>query len=164
MPRWKKVSLLVAGGLVVTGAVLMVVDPGGATAPAGTGTGSGALQSSFIEGQPGSGTSGTATAQEPAAKGIFRLGFSFIAGFCLGAFVRAMVKIASIAIGFWIAMTLVLSYFDLVAVQWDQIQSLWDSFAANVEHEWQNFQDFITGSLPAAGLVATGFFVGVKRH
>ncbi|MCA8977679.1 MAG: FUN14 domain-containing protein [Planctomycetes bacterium] len=177
MPRWKKISLLAAGALVATGAVMMMLDPGssapadagaGLGSPGGPGTRNSALETSLLPGQPGTGpTSSTtqeAAADEPAAKGVFRLGFSFIAGFCLGSFVRATLKIVSIAFGFWLAMTIALSYYGLVEVNWEGIDSLWNHFAANVQSEWSSFQSFITGSLPAAGLVATGFAIGIKRH
>jgi uncharacterized membrane protein (Fun14 family) len=166
MPRWKKLSLLAAGALLVTGAVLTVVGPGGAPAAGvDSPTGGNPLQTGLLPGQTGGGTGGTAPAgEEPAAKGLFRLGFSFIAGFCLGAFVRATLKIAAIAFGFWLAMTVLLSYYGLVAVDWQSIDALWSKFAQNVEQEWSNFQTFVTGSLPAAGLVAAGFAIGIKRH
>ncbi|MFO1076586.1 MAG: FUN14 domain-containing protein [Planctomycetota bacterium] len=161
MPRWKKLSLLAATALVATGAVMMVVAPA-STPHAGSGAGS-ALQTGLIPGQPNSG-SGAAAAEEPAAKGVFRLGFSFIAGFALGSFVRATVRVASIALGFWLAATLVLSYYGLVTVNWQGIDELWSRFCTNIEAEWANFRTFATGSLPAAGLVTAGFLIGVKRH
>ena len=166
MPRWKKISLIAAGAIMVTGAVLWIVDPGGATQqPTGTGTGGAgnALQSNLLPDQPGGGTTTTQTAQEPTAKGVFRLGFSFIAGFALGSFVRATVRFAAIALGFWLAMTLVLSFYGLVEVNWQGIDDLWTRFMTSIESEWSSFQSFITGSLPAAALVGTGFFVVFKR-
>ena len=168
MPRWKKISLLSAGALVITGAVLMVIDPGGGTETAADGgTRNSLLETGLVPNQPGGGTGPLATSgvdEEPAAKGVFRLGFSFIAGFCLGSFVRATLKIAAIALGFWLAMTVILSYYGLVDVNWEGLASVWNHFASNVEAEWGSFQRFITGSLPAAGLVATGFAIGLKRH
>jgi uncharacterized membrane protein (Fun14 family) len=172
MPRWEKVSLLLATGALVGGALLMALGDGGAdTAGPASATGQTGLTSGFLPtpggGQtPGSGGAGTGAqgAEEPAARGVFRLGFSFIAGFCLGAFLRATMKVASIAIGFWLAMTLLLSYFGLVVVDWTAIDSLWSRFATNVESEWGNFQRFMTGSLPAAGLATAGLAIGLKRH
>ena len=167
MPRWKMISLCTATAMLGIGAVMMVVAPDAAPAPgSGSGTGAAGLQAGFVPGQPqapGTGTPAPAAA-EPAAKGVFRLGFSFIAGFCLGSFVRATLKIASIAFGFWLAMTLVLSYYGLVNVDWNAIDSVWNRFCTNVESEWGNFQTFMTGSLPAAGLAATGLAIGLKRH
>lgn len=158
MPRWKKLALLAAVGAIVTGAVLSAVaDP----APP---TGTSGLQASLVQGS-GAPTGQTAAAPvESPAKGVFRLGFSFVAGFCLGSFLRATLRVASIAIGFWLAMTVTLSYFGLVTVDWPAIENLWNRFITNVEAEWGNFQTFLTGSLPAAGLATLGLAAGLKRH
>jgi uncharacterized membrane protein (Fun14 family) len=157
MPRWKKVSLLVALVTVVVGAVWSL-STGGASGSAGSGSQTG-LTAQF---QPGGTTA--VDGEEPAAKGVFRLGFSFLAGFCIGSFIRAALRVVAIAVGFWLLMTVLLSYFDLVVVDWNAISGLWDRFAANVEQEWGNFQQFLTGSLPAAGLAIGGLAIGLKRH
>lgn len=163
MPRWKKVLLLASIGALVTGGVLMLVG-GAPPTTGGGGSGAAGLQANLVPGQPQPGTAQTTTGEEPVAKGVFRLGFSFVAGFCLGSFVRATLRVASIAVGFWLAMTLVLSYYGLVVVDWKAIDQLWSTFCSNVEAEWGNFQHFVTGSLPAAGLAVAGLAVGLKRH
>lgn len=166
MPRWEKVVLLAAFATLVTGAVLMIVSPSApAPSPVDPATGQTGLNANLVPDGPRSGTDQPATAtEEPAAKGIFRLGFSFLAGFCLGAFVRAALKVVSIAIGFWLAMTFVLAYFGLVVVDWQAIDALWERFRGNVASEWGDFQGFVTGSLPAAGLAVAGLAIGLKRH
>jgi uncharacterized membrane protein (Fun14 family) len=163
MPRWKKALLAAAGVALVAGAVLTLVSPAPPPPPAGAATAAspGALAAGLV-------TDGASTtsppAEEPAAKGVFRLGFSFIAGFCIGSFLRATLRIASIAFGFWLLMTIVLAYFGLVVVDWHAIDALWSRFTTNVAAEWGSFQRFMTGSLPAAGLVTAGLAVGLKRH
>lgn len=169
MPRWKKIALLAASATLVTGAVLSLVGsdaPAVVTTATGDPTGHAGLQANLVPDGPktGTGTGGAAVAAEPAAKGIFRLGFSFIAGFCLGSFVRAAMRVVSIAFGFWLAMTFVLSYYGLVVVDWTAIDAVWNRFCVNVEAEWGNFQTFMTGSLPAAGLAVAGLATGLKRH
>jgi uncharacterized membrane protein (Fun14 family) len=151
MPTWKKVALAVAIGTLATGAALHAN---------GSSEGVAGLSTSLLDGS----TNDSANSANPAAKGVFRLGFSFLAGFCLGSFVRAALRVAAIAFGFWLAMTFVLSYYGLMRVEWDAISSIWDRFAANIENEWANFSTFVTGSLPAAGLAATGLVFGLKRH
>lgn len=155
MPGWKKA--LVAGATLAAAAGGVLSASHGAHPPTGE-SGAGAA---FV---PGLGGGSTSAAPEPASKGVFRLGFSFLAGFCIGSFIRTMVKVASIALGFWLFMTFLLSYFGLVNVDWNAIQTVWDRFAAAVEHEWGDFQRFMTGSLPAAGLALLGLSVGLKRH
>lgn len=161
MPRWKKGLLL---GAVATAAIGGVLSLGGGDA--GTGTAGGApsgAATSLLAGQPTTGVA-AAAGEEPAAKGVFRLGFSFLAGFCLGSFVRATLRVAAIAFGFWLLLTMALAHYGILAVDWNAMSSLWDRFAANVEQEWSSVQRFLTGSLPAAGLAATGLVVGLRRH
>lgn len=162
MPRWKKITLGVALVAVVAGGVfsLMAGDP---TPASGSGGSAGSLQASLIEGG-GTIGGGTAAGEEPASKGFFRIGFSFLAGFCIGTFLRATLKIAAIAFGFWLLMTFGLSYIGIVNVDWNAMDSLWNRFSGNVESEWGNFQTFMLGSLPATGLAVTGLAVGLKRH
>ena len=166
MPRWKKLAVGAAVLTVVVGGVWSMTS--GGTAPSG-GSGSGnlsGLNSSLIEGGGKSGSAGGAgvAGDEPASKGVFRLGFSFLAGFCIGSFLRATIKIAAIAFGFWLLMTFALSYYGIVSVDWSAMDSLWSRFAGNVEQEWGSFQRFMTGSLPATGLAVTGLAIGLKRH
>ena len=157
MPRWKKIALAAAIGTAIVGGVLSLTHGGG---PGRSGTMTG-LSTSLVDGKAGGASDVT---QEPAARGVFRLGFSFIAGFCLGAFIRATLRIAAIAFGFWLLMTMVLSYYGIMTVDWQAMDTLWSRFTGNVEREWGSFQTFVTGSLPAAGLVAAGFVIGLKRH
>lgn len=159
MPRWKKIAVAAALATLVVGGVLSLTgDP---PPPAGGGNLSG-LSNNLVPGQP-PGTTTTPAPEEPAARGVFRLGFSFLAGFCLGSFLRATMKVAAIAFGFWLALTMLLSYFGILVVDWNAMDSLWNRFAASVEQEWGSFQTFLTGSLPAAGLAVTGLAVGLKR-
>lgn len=164
MPRWKKITIGVALAAAVTGGVLTLIQ--GDPQPTTTAGGSNAsgLAASLIETQPGTGGTGENAAQEPASKGIFRLGFSFIAGFSIGTFLRAVLKLAAIVLGFWLVVTFLLAYAGLVTVEWDQIDALWQRFTGSIESEWGNFQTFMLGSLPATGLAATGLVIGLKRH
>lgn len=156
MPRWKKVALGLAVGTAVVGGILSATH-GGSHGSSGTLSG---LSTNLGEnGQTSGGAAG-----EPAAKGVFRLGFSFVAGFCLGSFIRATLRVAAIAFGFWLLMTMTLNYYGILTVDWSQMDSLWSRFAGNVEKEWQSMQTFMTGSLPAAGLATAGLAMGLRRH
>jgi len=165
LPRWKKVAVGVGLAVMVTGGVLTLMSSGSAP-PATTGTTGpdGALAVGLVPDNYPGGTGATTAAEEPAAKGVFRLGFSFVAGFCIGSFMRAMLKVATIAFGFWLVFTMLLTYMGVLQVDWNAISGLWDRFAAAVESEWGSFQTFMTGSLPAAGLAVTGLAVGLKRN
>ena len=159
MPTWKKLAVAAALATLVVGGVMSL-----SASPSGTTTGNMSGLSSSLTGGSTAGGTGAATAEEPAAKGVFRLGFSFIAGFCIGSFIRSTLKVAAIAFGFWLFLTLVLSYYGILVVDWQAMDSLWNRFATNVEQEWGSFQRFMTGSLPAAGLAVAGLAIGLKRH
>lgn len=171
-PRWEKIALGVAVAAVVTGGVLMLVsgDASGSEAASGGGAnagGSSALGAGLVPDQPGGGTTGSGSAtstDEPASKGVFRLGFSFLAGFCIGLFVRTVLKLAAIAVGFWLVMTFLLAQAELVTVDWQAINDVFENFMARAERDLDSFKSFILGSLPAAGLGATGLVVGFKRR
>jgi uncharacterized membrane protein (Fun14 family) len=165
MPTWKKVAVAAAVLTAVAGLALGAASDAPPVSPSGGSYGN--LSAGMVEGTGPSGTgtaTGVASAEEPPAKGVFRLGFSFLAGFCLGSFLRATLKLAAIAFGFWLALTMVLNYYGILTVDWHAMNTLWDRFAANVEQEWGNAQRFLTGSLPAAGLATTGLVIGLKRH
>jgi uncharacterized membrane protein (Fun14 family) len=164
MPRWKKVALGVASAAVVIGAVGMLVQGGDATVATGGSAGRSDLTADLVR-EPAVGeTAPPPPAGEPASKGVFRLGFSFVAGFCIGSFVRAAVRLVAIAFGFWLVMTIVLSHYGLVVVDWHAIGGVWDRFAASIADQWGDWQTFLTGSLPSAGLAIAGLAIGLKRH
>lgn len=159
MPRWKKIAVGAALGTAIVGGILSLSAGDVPATQPGNLTG---LNTNLVGQPPGPVT--PVPVEEPASRGVFRLGFSFLAGFCLGSFIRSTLKIAAIAFGFWLFLTLVLAYYGILVVDWTAMDSLWNRFASNVEQEWGSFQRFITGSLPAAGLAATGLAIGLKRH
>ncbi len=161
LPRWKKITVGVALVTVVVAGALSLASGGTPAGGGGSGGPMSGLSSNLVE-RPAAG--GAPAAGEPAAKGVFRIGFSFLAGFCIGAFLRAALKVAAIAFGFWLLATMALSYYGVLAVDWTAISSLWDRFAGNVSEEWGSFQSFVTGSLPAAGLAVAGLAMGLKRN
>mgnify|MGYP001085937493 FL=1 len=164
MPRWKKITTGIALTATIAGGIITLLT--GDPTPTDTVTGNmSGLNATLIAEQGGTGTESSATAAaEPASKGIFRLGFSFIAGFSIGTFLRAVLKLAAIVLGFWLVVTFLLTYAELMTVEWDQIDALWNQFVGSIEGEWGNFQAFMLGSLPATGLAATGFVIGLRRH
>ncbi|MGK0153673.1 MAG: putative membrane protein (Fun14 family) [Neolewinella sp.] len=163
MPRWKKITTGIALTAAVTGGVMSLVtgDPAPADVAAGNLSG---LNANLMPEQGGNGSGSGAAAGEPASRGVFRLGFSFIAGFSIGTFLRAVLKLAAIVLGFWLVVTFLLAYAGLVTVEWDQIDGLWNQFVGSIESEWGDFQAFMLGSLPATGLAVTGLAIGLKRH
>ncbi len=163
MPKWKKAAVGLALATVAAGGVMTLLNGDPAPAIGSPGDMSG-LRASLIEGPPQSGDSTGGAQSEPASKGLFRIGFSFLAGFSIGTFLRAVLKLAMIVFGFWLLTTFLLAYAGLMTVEWDQIDALWNQFNDSIQGEWGSFQSFMLGSLPAAGLAATGLVIGLKRH
>lgn len=163
MPRWKKAAVGLALATAATGGLMTLLN-GDPTPAIGSADDMSGLRASLIEdaSQGSNSTEGTQT--EPASKGLFRIGFSFLAGFSIGTFLRAVLKLAVIVLGFWLLTTFLLAYAGLMTVEWDQIDSLWNQFTNSIQSEWGDFQSFMLGSLPAAGLAATGLIIGLKRH
>ncbi|HEX6810069.1 MAG TPA: FUN14 domain-containing protein [Planctomycetota bacterium] len=170
MPRWKKIAVAAAVAAAIAGGLFSLVASEGTGGSVGiTGLSSGQSGgATLVPGQPTTGqdpaTTTTTPAPEPAGRGVFRLGFSFLVGFCLGSFLRSTLKIAAIAFGFWLFLTFLLAQYGILVVDWNAMQSLWNRFIGNVEQEWGSFQTFVTGSLPQAALATTGFAIGLKRH
>ena len=168
LPTWEKVALSTAVLAVAVGGAMTLVagDSPDPSAPAG-GPSTSALGAGLVPegtGVGGSRSAGDAVDSEPTSKGVFRLGFSFLAGFCMGVFLRAVLKLAAIAVGFWLVMTFALSYAGLVVVDWNAIDALWSDFSGSLETEWGSFQGFMLGSLPATGLAVTGLTLGLRRR
>lgn len=162
MPQWKKIAVGLAILMAVVGAIGMIAQGDAATTLPADGRSD--LTADFVNGAQEPRPPQAAPAEEPAAKGVFRLGFSFFAGFCIGSFLRTALRFVAVAVGFWLVMTIVLGHYGLVVVDWLAIESVWNRFAAKVEGEWGNAVHFLTGSLPAAGLAVAGLAVGLKRH
>ena len=163
MPKWKKAAVGLALATATTGGLMSLLNGDPTPVIDSPGDMSG-LRASLMEGAP-QGSNSTAEDQtEPASKGLFRIGFSFLAGFSIGTFLRAVLKLAVIVLGFWLLTTFLLAYAGLMTVEWDQIDTLWIQFTESIQGEWGSFQSFMLGSLPAAGLAATGLIIGLKRH
>ncbi len=170
MPFWEKTLLGASVGAVIVGGVVMlsggdvsnepILAP--ASLPPGTiadsytpeGTGDGALLA----------TGEATVSEEPTSKGAFRLGSSFLSGFCSGLFLRSVLKLALVAVGFWVIATSLLGYAGLVVIDWNAIDHIWSQFVTVLGAEWGDFKRFMLGSLPATGLAVTGLAVGFKRH
>ena len=163
MPKWKKAAVGLALATAAAGGVMTLLN-GDPTPAVGPIDDMSDLRAILVEGSPQNGDRTEGTQTEPASKGLFRIGFSFLAGFSIGTFLRAVLKLAMIVVGFWLLTTFLLAYAGLMTVEWDQIDALWTQFTNSIEGEWGDFQSFMLGSLPAAGLAATGLIIGLKRH
>jgi len=163
MPLWKQFLLGVAVVAVVAGGVMSFIW--GSTTATMAGSGGPVM----LDTAPAASVdAGTIPAPEPAPenlpRSVFWLGVSYLAGFCSGVFLRAVVKSALIAVSFWFLMTIILSYAEMVVVDWSVVNSLWARFNLMVEREWGNLESFVLGSLSAICVATAGVATGLRRH
>ena len=166
-PLWKKILLSIAGVFVAGGLALVPFESGEREQLAT----SQSLGQGEVLGDPldatrksGDGDPQTLSEAEPrVSPALLKMGFSFFAAFAVGLAFRSFVKLALIFVGLQLLGLFGLSYVEWVSVNWEAMSTAFDRFVANVEHESQSFQTFITGSLPQAGLAMLGLVTGFTR-
>lgn len=113
-----------------------------------------------------SGTAGTEASDDeqalwPAA--MFRLGFGFFAGFCMGYALRTFFRISFVAIGLLLLMLFGLQYAGLIDVDWSAMESVFDNTVAWLRTNLSGFREFVTGQLPSTAAAIGGVFIGFKK-
>jgi uncharacterized membrane protein (Fun14 family) len=165
LPTWKKVCLALASISMLLGAsgqaygLLTTPEPTPQVA-----TGGNLLDPSIpLESQE----SGTETGEPAGAPSwspvLLRLGFSFFIGFCVGYALRAFLKISLIVTGTVVLAIFVLSYAELVDVNWSELEGHFTAFAGRARDELSDFTAFVRGSLPSTGLAGFGLFAGFRK-
>lgn len=168
LTRWKKILIGVATSFLVIGGCLQAFGSTGEVPQTVTG-GTGAEANTLVggAGQPGSVQAGTATT-ESGTKGwapfFLKGGFSFLVAFSVGFAVRVWLKVAALILGSFCLGVFVLSYKEVLSVDWNTLGTWWNSIAGRVASESLDFKTFVTGSLPQAGMAAVGLFTGFKRR
>ncbi|MCA9295173.1 MAG: hypothetical protein KC983_01625 [Phycisphaerales bacterium] len=128
-----------------------------------------ALQpSGFAATEPGSPSSSASGEESPNAfdvwsPALFKLGFSFFVGFCIGYAVRTFVKISIVAIGFILLVLFGLQYFGIVDVDWSAAEGHYATAMDWLKNETASFTTFIKGTLPSATSVMAGLVFGFRR-
>jgi uncharacterized membrane protein (Fun14 family) len=109
-----------------------------------------------------------AGAEEGAAGGwsplFLKGGLSFFVGFCLGAVLRAFLKISAIVLGLVFLAVFGLSYAGLIpAIDWSAMEGHFNRIVASLSEQASSFKTFIAGNLPSAGMLGLGLFTGLKK-
>ncbi len=174
LPRWKKVWLGVAGAMVVVGLLLGLLT-GGDEPTAQTAAQPQAAPTQQVPGvatalvEPGPGQQAPqqpATAEGAGSKlspGLTIMGFSFFVGFAMGYALRAFFRIAMVVVGLVFLVLVGFSYVELVTVNWDVMEQMFNNFAERMSTDFDDFATILTGRLPQAGLGAAGLFVGFRK-
>lgn len=125
------------------------------------------------EGEPRT-PGGTGTAESPEAGGgeraidvyspaVFRLGFSFFAGFAMAYALRQFVKVTLLIAGVILLGLFGLQYAGLVQIDWGAIEGKYDSIAAFFREQTASFTKFVSGYLPSATAAAGGAVIGFRK-
>ena len=185
LTRLKAVALVAAILMMVGGAVIaFTVDrpetpaATAASRSASTPSGGGLLGNSFGESRPVAPTpsAGTATDAKPEggnedALGLHDLspfmlkgGFGLFIGFAMGFAVRAFLRLAMVIVGFYCLLLTMMAYLGWVEVHWNLMENQFTQFTTLLSSQLQSFKSFLTGAIPALGMTAGGFLVGLRRR
>jgi uncharacterized membrane protein (Fun14 family) len=94
---------------------------------------------------------------------VFRLGFSFFAGFAMAYALRQFVKVTLVVAGVILLGMFGLQYAGLIDVNWSAIEGKYDSIAGFFRRETESFTKFVSGYLPSATSAAAGAFIGFRK-
>ncbi len=183
LAKWQKALCAVAAAFLLLSLVLVFVEPSSGSSQSGTSNGdpgaggaaslqsSGGGAASLVEGpgqprvDPGKKSgSGTQSGDEAWSASFFRLGFSFFAGLSMGLALRTIMRLLLIGCGIALLFLFTLSYAELLTVNWQAIDGIFEAIVDRITAESGRFQSFITGSLPATGLAVLGLSTGLRRR
>ena len=181
-PTWKKIvigasSLVLLAGVGLAG-YEQLAGPSARSgeqgvAPRNVGTGErGSLvgRSEFLPGEGAGGSSppGDATLEGEGgasySPSLLKGGLSFFVGFCCGYAARAFLKVSAIVAGVVLLAIFGLSYAGWLTVEWSVMETQFNNLFTSLKGQAADFQAFITGSLPSAGMAGLGLFTGVKKN
>jgi len=139
---------------------------GGSGGGADDGDGGGDGSSGDGPASGGDGTGGSA-AGGPAERSwspvVFRLGFSFFAGFCIAYALRAFLEMALLVIGLVMLGLFGLEYAGIVTVEWSLVEGHYASVRDWLAGQTESFTAFVKGSLPSAASAGAGLVAGFRR-
>lgn len=165
LPRWKQAALSAAVCSVIVGGVV--------TAASGLGGGErGQASNVSAPGARSLTDGGPALRDRPPAEGgaftdyspaLMKGGLSFIVGFSIGFAARTFLKLSALILGIVLAINLGLYYGGYLTIDWHALERDFERLAGHFQGQFSGFRDFITGSLPAAGMAGLGLLTGLKK-
>jgi uncharacterized membrane protein (Fun14 family) len=176
LPRWKKILLTSFAFLLLVGLALRVYgyfkDDGGKgsvmtdqrnlTRPDDAG-GAGFVETGRAPGSDDAEVRETGSGAESWSPVLMKGSMSFLVGFSVGYALRTFFKISAVVLGLVCLAIFGLSYAGLLQVDWATIQAHFDQLAGRIQEQASGFKEFISGSLPSAGLGTAGLVTGFKR-
>lgn len=168
LPRWKAMLFIVAGLLVVVGAISSFVGGGESSLQSAAPGGNVPVGAAGLTGNQ-SGSPSATPEEQPAESsawsgGMLKMGFSFFVAFAVGYLMRVFVRVSLIVIGSIVLLLTWFSYLGFVTVNWAEMETVFDAFVDRIGTDFENFRTMLTGSLPQAGLGGLGLVAGFKKR
>lgn len=93
---------------------------------------------------------------------LFRTGFGFFAGFCVGYAARAFLKIAALSLGLVFLLLVGLQYTGVIDVDWTAVQHGYAVIGRWLQAQFTSIHQFVTGYLPSTTMGGLGLLAGFK--
>lgn len=100
---------------------------------------------------------------DEASPAVTRLGFGFVAGFCMAFAFKKFLKIAAVVAGLVLLGIFGLQYLGVATIDWSGLEAHFERSLAWVKGEADSFKTFVTGYLPSTGAAAAGLITGFRR-
>ncbi len=159
LPLWSRILIVLAVLAMGAGLALPLVLPEPAPVE-GVPTG-------VVAGFAGDGAAAPAPAEPPGlsawSPAVFRLGFSFFVGFAMAYALRAFLRLAIVAIGFFFIAMFGLQYSGLIEVKWALVQERYDALSGQIEQQARSFWSYAVAYLPSAAAASAGALAGFWR-
>ena len=95
---------------------------------------------------------------------LTKLGFSFVVGFSIGYVLLIFLRTTAFIAGLVILALFGLQYLGVLYVNWNNIETSYNSVLGWILPQAENFRDFITSNLSSSGMTAMGILTGLTRR
>ena len=184
LPSWKKrllaltmMAALIGGGAQLAMMVTAKQRPVAETSPPARVEASERMPdgaSGFLNGQPSGGSAQSEPAAAPVADvelsrteriagWMFRVGLAVFVGVVVGTIFRMFIKTMAALAAIIVTAIVVLSYFQVINVDFSTMKANYESAAAWAKGEAVKLKDLVLAALPSTTSAAIGFFLGFKR-
>jgi uncharacterized membrane protein (Fun14 family) len=90
-------------------------------------------------------------------------GLGLFVGFAIGFAIRAFLRLAVVIVGFYLLILSLMAYAGWVEIHWNLMENQISHLLPFLSGQFDSFQTFLTGAIPASTLTAVGFAVGLRR-
>jgi len=84
-------------------------------------------------------------------------------GFAIGYALRAFLRLGVVITGFYLLVLSMMAYVGWIEIHWNLMENQFTQFLSSLGSQFTSFRTFLTGAIPASGLTAVGFTVGLRR-